>query len=71
MPERARVTLGGGFFTPQAGVTIADILFATWLYEKTAQRLATPIDFERVVTAAGKTPLRLNKKVLCLEASKL
>jgi ubiquinone/menaquinone biosynthesis C-methylase UbiE len=44
--------------------------FATWLYEKTTERLKEPIDPETVLKAAQKTSLKLNKKIICLEARK-
>ena len=44
--------------------------FATWLYEKTQERVASPIEFEAVLEAAQKTSLRLNKRVVCIEACK-
>jgi len=44
--------------------------FATWLYEKTREKVGAPIEYEAVVKAAGRTSLRLNKRVVCLEAWK-
>ncbi len=43
---------------------------ATWLYEKTQERVTSPVQFESVVKAAQKTPLILNKKIVCIEAHK-
>jgi len=42
--------------------------FATWLYEKTRERIANPIEYEAVLRAAEKTSLRLTKKITCIEA---
>ncbi|MBN2561409.1 MAG: methyltransferase domain-containing protein [Phycisphaerae bacterium] len=43
---------------------------ATWLYEKTAERLGEPVAFETVVNAAKETSLRLTKQVICIQAAK-
>jgi ubiquinone/menaquinone biosynthesis C-methylase UbiE len=42
--------------------------FATWLYEQTRKRIDTAIEFQSVLEAAKKTSLRLNKRIVCVEA---
>jgi len=42
---------------------------ATWLYEKTQERVSA-IEYERIIEAAQKTSLRLNKQVVCIEVVK-
>lgn len=44
--------------------------FATWLYEKTQERMASPVEFESVLKAAQKTSLKLSKRTVCIEAYK-
>ena len=44
--------------------------FATWLYEKTKETVPEPIEFDHVIDAARSTSLRLNKQIVCIEASK-
>ena len=44
--------------------------FATWLYEKTQERLADAVEFESVLKTAQKTSLKLSKRVVCIEAVK-
>jgi len=43
---------------------------ATWLYEKTQEKIGSPIEFDRVLQAAKKTSLKLSKRVVCLAARK-
>ena len=43
---------------------------ATWLYEKTAEKIAKRISFDDVVKAAASANLRLTKSVICIEAKK-
>ena len=45
--------------------------FATWLYEKTKEKIEKPIEFESVLKAAQSTTLKLNKRIVCIEAHKL
>jgi len=44
--------------------------FATWLYEKTQEKIEKPITFESVHEAAQRTSSKLNKQIICIEASK-
>jgi ubiquinone/menaquinone biosynthesis C-methylase UbiE len=55
------------FPTPEA---FAKYYFATWLYEKTQEKVDGPIPFDKVVEAVGKVGLRLNKKVIAITARK-
>jgi ubiquinone/menaquinone biosynthesis C-methylase UbiE len=43
---------------------------ATWLYEKTVEKVDRPITLDSVIDAAARTNLRLNKKLICIEARK-
>jgi ubiquinone/menaquinone biosynthesis C-methylase UbiE len=44
--------------------------FATWLYEKTEDRLEKSIEIIQVIEAVQRTSLRLNKQIVCIEISK-
>lgn len=44
--------------------------FATWLYEKTQEKIKKTIEFEDVIREAKKSPLVLNKRIICIEAYK-
>ncbi|MHC4215474.1 MAG: class I SAM-dependent methyltransferase, partial [Planctomycetota bacterium] len=44
--------------------------FATWLYERTQEKVEETIEFESVVRALKERPLKLNKEVICIEALK-
>lgn len=46
----------------------AKYYFATWLYDKTQERIGKTIEFEAVVKAAGRTSMKLSKRVICVEA---
>jgi ubiquinone/menaquinone biosynthesis C-methylase UbiE len=54
-----------------AAEEFARYYFATWLYEKTQEKISTSIEFDCVVEAARKISLRLNKQIVCIEACKL
>jgi ubiquinone/menaquinone biosynthesis C-methylase UbiE len=43
---------------------------ATWLYEKTQEKVSKPIEFDHVIEAARSTSLQLNKQIVCIEACK-
>jgi ubiquinone/menaquinone biosynthesis C-methylase UbiE len=48
----------------------AQYYFATWLYEKTQEKIKETIEFESVIGALKGTSLKLNKEVICIEAVK-
>ncbi|UCC44072.1 MAG: class I SAM-dependent methyltransferase [Candidatus Zixiibacteriota bacterium] len=50
--------------------SFAEYYFATWLYEKTLERLKKPVEFESVLRAAQRTSLKLSKRIVCIEARK-
>ena len=49
---------------------LARYYLATWLFEKTRDSLEKPVDYHDAVQASEKTNLRLNKQIICIEATK-
>jgi hypothetical protein len=53
------------FPSPEA---FARYYFATWLFEKTQEKLGKLIDPGAVLEAARESSLTLNKQIVCIEA---
>jgi ubiquinone/menaquinone biosynthesis C-methylase UbiE len=43
---------------------------ATWLCEKTQEKISRPIELNQVINAARRTSMRLNKQIVCIEIFK-
>lgn len=44
--------------------------FATWLHERTREKIGKCIEFEAVARAAKRTTMTLSKRIICIEACK-